>query len=128
MEGCLIDWNQFIDKKRTEFPQLNHYTTEQLVNLCKELAVEPQEINDQAFALLHDVKPDCKVEELVKAIELRQFHFKLCSRWRWACQFHVYLSMAVCILIQIKMHILKLLFRNCLFPCHSALNTIINEI
>ena len=38
MDDCLQEWNKHISAKRTEFYFLNHFTTAQLVILCKEVS------------------------------------------------------------------------------------------
>ena len=68
MEGCLDQWVKYVEDKRTEFPDLNHYTTEQLVMLCKELAAKPEDVTSMVFALLHDVRQDCTVKQLQEAM------------------------------------------------------------
>ena len=69
LETCLNEWNHMIDVQRDQFYFLNHYTTEQLVILCQDLAkfCQKRECSPRIFQLLHAVKPDCKFQELVDA-------------------------------------------------------------
>ena len=70
MEQCLKQWREYIEEKRAEFPELNHYTTEQLVILRSELITSvEQRLDDKVLALLHDVHPDCTMKDLHAAFK-----------------------------------------------------------
>ena len=64
MEACLNDWNHSIGVERSQFYHLNHFTTEQLVILCSELAKfcipqEKKNFSPRIYHMLDAVKKDC---------------------------------------------------------------------
>ena len=64
MEDCLNDWNHTISRERQMFYHLNHFTTEQLVILCGELAKfcipkEKKMFPVRIYHMLHAVKKAC---------------------------------------------------------------------
>ena len=69
LESCLDGWSHLITVKRGEFYFLNHYTTEQLVILCQELAkfCLHRPYSPGIFPLLYAVKPGCTREQLTDA-------------------------------------------------------------
>ena len=69
LEACLNEWNHMIDVQRDQFYFLNHFTTEQLVILCQDLAefCQKRECPPRIFQLLHAVKPDCTRQQLADA-------------------------------------------------------------
>lgn len=72
MEGCLEEWKAYITEQRRKYPDLNHYTTEQLVILRSELTclTSGQKIpTEKVFALLSDIAPDCSLKILRAAFK-----------------------------------------------------------
>ena len=67
LSDCLGEWNDHVEIKRTEFPCLNHFTTEQLVMLRKELAVlfkADEQVNNSVYLLLHPIHQHCTLADL----------------------------------------------------------------
>ncbi|KAI8490437.1 hypothetical protein Bbelb_317050 [Branchiostoma belcheri] len=61
MESCLHDWLEFVDFKRGVYPELNNFTTEQILVLRRELAnaLNGEVASSQAILLLDSVKTLC---------------------------------------------------------------------
>ncbi|KAL3881508.1 hypothetical protein ACJMK2_027940, partial [Sinanodonta woodiana] len=70
MENCLEKWIDHINQKRSEYLELNYFTTDQLVILQQELVkVGPGQITDiKIYPLLSAVKENCTYEDLVDAM------------------------------------------------------------
>ncbi|XP_053389016.1 E3 ubiquitin-protein ligase rnf213-alpha-like, partial [Mercenaria mercenaria] len=66
MENCLSEWLNFVNSKRTDFPQLNFYTTDQLVILQKEIAhiMNNGEPSSDLYPLLHLRKNQCTLDDI----------------------------------------------------------------
>ncbi|XP_032802457.2 E3 ubiquitin-protein ligase rnf213-alpha isoform X1 [Petromyzon marinus] len=71
MEGCLDQWQQYTNKKRTEFSHLNWYTSEQLVSLCSKLAdlLKTQQSDPQSLAMLSFIKSGCTGDHVTRALK-----------------------------------------------------------
>ncbi|XP_035676169.1 LOW QUALITY PROTEIN: E3 ubiquitin-protein ligase rnf213-alpha-like [Branchiostoma floridae] len=72
MESCLEGWLEFVDFKRGVYPELNNFTTEQIVVLRRELAnvVNGAKASSQAIVLLDSVKTLCTVNDLQEAFSM----------------------------------------------------------
>ncbi|CAH1233988.1 RNF213 [Branchiostoma lanceolatum] len=70
MESCLGEWRRFVDSNRGKYPELNNFTTEQVVVLRGELAkhLHNKVASSQAIVLLDSVKKLCSVEDLRSAL------------------------------------------------------------
>ena len=73
MEDCLEIWKRKIDETRSEFPELNHFTTQQLMTLRIEIATVCHKEdclieNVQVLALLESVLADVDPKSLKSAI------------------------------------------------------------
>ncbi|KAL3881507.1 hypothetical protein ACJMK2_027939 [Sinanodonta woodiana] len=70
MENCLEKWIGHINQKRSEYLELNYFTTDQLVILQQELVkVGPGQITDiKIYPILSSVKENCTYEDLVDAM------------------------------------------------------------
>ena len=73
MEDCLEAWKRKIDEARTKFPELNHFTTQQLMALRIEIATTCHKEdclieNFQVLALLESVLTDVDPKSLKSAI------------------------------------------------------------
>lgn len=73
MESSLEKWKQKVNNAREEFTELNHFTTQQLMTLRREIAQtchRPNFVTDnvQILAMLESVLPDVNPESLKAAI------------------------------------------------------------
>lgn len=62
LEKCYESWLKHVDQNRTEFPELNFFTTEQLVILQTEIAkLEEKEgrPSKRIYPMFHTIIPDC---------------------------------------------------------------------
>ncbi|XP_078574614.1 E3 ubiquitin-protein ligase rnf213-alpha-like [Branchiostoma floridae x Branchiostoma japonicum] len=71
MESCLEGWLEHVDFKRGVHPQLNNFTTEQIVVLRRELAnaLNGDLASSQAIVLLDSVKTLCTANDLKEALD-----------------------------------------------------------
>ncbi|CAM9642728.1 unnamed protein product [Lampetra planeri] len=71
MEGCLDQWQQYTNQKRTEFSHLNWYTSEQLVSLCSKLAdlLKTQQSDPQSLTMLSFIKSECTGDHVTLALK-----------------------------------------------------------
>jgi hypothetical protein len=62
MDNFLTLWLDYVDKNRKKYPELNHFTVEQLVILIKEIAKlnDNKEPTHLLYPVLNIVKNDCK--------------------------------------------------------------------
>ncbi|XP_035692573.1 E3 ubiquitin-protein ligase rnf213-alpha-like [Branchiostoma floridae] len=72
MESCLEGWLEFVDFKRGVHPELNNFTTEQIVVLRRELAnvLNGDAASSQALVLLDSIKTHCSVNDLKEAFSM----------------------------------------------------------
>ena len=79
LDKCYSDWLDHIEQRRSQFYYLNHYSTQQLVILCKEIAslccssgenIDDSSINPVVYPMLCAVKPNCTTEDLGKAVKV----------------------------------------------------------
>ncbi|KAL3881517.1 hypothetical protein ACJMK2_027949 [Sinanodonta woodiana] len=70
MENCLEKWIGYINQKRSEYLELNYFTTDQLVILQQELVKvgSSQNPDIKIYPLLSAVKDNCTYEDLVDAM------------------------------------------------------------
>ncbi|XP_070579265.1 E3 ubiquitin-protein ligase rnf213-alpha-like [Ptychodera flava] len=71
MEDCLEEWLVYVEEKRSDFYQLNYYTTEQLVILRRELAQllsDPKQVSPGVYTLLETLKPNCQEDDVKEAL------------------------------------------------------------
>ena len=61
MELCFTSWLDHVDAHRTEYPELNYFTTEQLVILQHEFSKlqENQEPSKKIYPMLHNISQNC---------------------------------------------------------------------
>ncbi|XP_071394340.1 E3 ubiquitin-protein ligase rnf213-alpha-like, partial [Centroberyx affinis] len=66
MELFLNDWQNFMDKQRSEHYYLNYFTAEQIVYLCSVLTPTNvnAEIEDKALMMLSSIKPNCTASDV----------------------------------------------------------------
>ncbi|KAK3585584.1 hypothetical protein CHS0354_036771 [Potamilus streckersoni] len=71
MENCLDKWIGHINQKRSEYLELNYFTTDQLVILQQELVKvgSSQSLDIKIYPLLSAVKENCTYEDLVDAMK-----------------------------------------------------------
>ncbi|KAI8487861.1 hypothetical protein Bbelb_343090 [Branchiostoma belcheri] len=72
MESCLQGWLEFVDFKRGVYPELNNFTTEQIVVLRRELAnaLNGEVASSQAILLLDSVKTLCTANDVQEAFSM----------------------------------------------------------
>lgn len=73
MESCYKDWCAFLSEIRSQFPTLNHFTSEQLVylsqsiySICAKRISVPQKV----WHLLVPIKAGCTLSDIRKALEM----------------------------------------------------------
>ncbi|KAL2078388.1 hypothetical protein ACEWY4_026073 [Coilia grayii] len=73
MEACFKDWRAFLSETRSQFPSLNHFSSEQLVylsksihNICTKRVSVPQKVWD----LLAPVKSSCTLSDVKWAFKM----------------------------------------------------------
>jgi hypothetical protein len=74
-EQCYRQWQTYLDEQRNSLPELNYYTTEQLVILCTEMAKlsTPEDVVEACvLPILQSVKPDCSDDDIKRAMQLTQ--------------------------------------------------------
>lgn len=66
MEVLLDDWQNFMDKQRSDYYYLNYFTAEQIFYLCS--VVTPSNVNaeieDKALMMLSFIKPNCTTSDV----------------------------------------------------------------
>ena len=79
LEECYTDWLKHIEQQRSRFYFLNHYSTQQLVILCKEIVslccsdeknIGNYSVDPLVYPMLCAVKPNCTTEDLGKAVKV----------------------------------------------------------
>ncbi|XP_019643756.1 PREDICTED: E3 ubiquitin-protein ligase rnf213-alpha-like [Branchiostoma belcheri] len=72
MESCLQGWLEFVDFKRGVYPELNNFTTEQIVVLRRQLAnaLNGEVASSQAILLLDSVKTLCTANDVQEAFSM----------------------------------------------------------
>ncbi|XP_064641333.1 E3 ubiquitin-protein ligase rnf213-alpha-like isoform X2 [Lineus longissimus] len=69
MESCLQDWQEYLVRQRGKYPQLNHFTTAQIVLLRSEFAtVTSADVKSLTYNMLHSVKTNARREDLIGAV------------------------------------------------------------
>ena len=78
LEECYADWLKLIEEQRSQFYYLNHYSTQQLVILCKEIVplcrtdeahIDQCRIDPTVYPMLCAVKPNCTMVDLGNAVK-----------------------------------------------------------
>ncbi|XP_053706651.1 E3 ubiquitin-protein ligase rnf213-alpha isoform X2 [Synchiropus splendidus] len=76
IETCLIYWNDFVNKQRSQHYYLNYFTAEQIVYLCSQLS--PQNVtavDEQVLMMLSFIRPNCDPSDLRKVWHELQYDF-----------------------------------------------------
>ncbi|KAI0227837.1 hypothetical protein LSAT2_021672 [Lamellibrachia satsuma] len=72
-DECYTDWMHHIEVQRKQFYNLNHYTTQQVVILCKKIAsfcfTDDDNIDPLVYPMLCAVKPNCTKDDLGMAVK-----------------------------------------------------------
>ncbi|XP_064634464.1 E3 ubiquitin-protein ligase rnf213-alpha-like [Lineus longissimus] len=70
MVDCLNEWRGHLCEQRSIFPQLNHFTTAQIVTLRGEFAKvrNKEQLDVMTYDMLHNIKHDCRHEDLIAAV------------------------------------------------------------
>ena len=73
-DECYTDWRHYIEVQREQFYNLNHYTTQQVVILCKKIALfcfsDDHNTDHLVYPMLCAVKPNCTKDDLGMAVKL----------------------------------------------------------
>ncbi|KAM9780063.1 E3 ubiquitin-protein ligase rnf213-alpha-like [Neosynchiropus ocellatus] len=76
IETCLIYWNDFVNKQRSQHYYLNYFTAEQIVYLCSQLSQQKvTAIDEQVLMMLSFIKPNCDPSDLRKVWHELQYGF-----------------------------------------------------
>ncbi|XP_028976279.2 E3 ubiquitin-protein ligase rnf213-beta isoform X3 [Esox lucius] len=73
METCHMEWCALIGEKRSQFHTLNHYTSEQMVYLCKwiySICVRRTRVPQQVWHLLSPINAGCTLKDMKEAFVL----------------------------------------------------------
>ena len=72
-DECYTDWLFHIEVQRRQFYYLNHFTTQQVVILCKRIAAfcfsDDRDVDPLVYPMLCAVKHDCTAVDLRQAVE-----------------------------------------------------------
>ena len=73
-DECYTDWMHHIEVQRKQFYNLNYYTTQQVVILCKKIASfcfsDDHNTDHLVYPMLCAVKPNCTKDDLGMAVKL----------------------------------------------------------
>ena len=72
-DECYSDWLHHIAVQREQFCYLNHYTTQQVVILCKKIAAfcfsGDRNVDPLVYPMVCAIRPNCSVDDLAKAVK-----------------------------------------------------------
>ncbi|XP_064635715.1 E3 ubiquitin-protein ligase RNF213-like isoform X3 [Lineus longissimus] len=71
MADCLNEWRAHLSEQRSTFPQLNHFTTAQIVTLRGDFAKvrNKEQLDVTTYDMLHNIKCHCTHEDLIAAVD-----------------------------------------------------------